>query len=537
MRTVAQPRLWLLRAMALGFGLGLLILAEILVRALVPGSDDAFVDLSRFSLFTRSQENGVSYVKITHAYAYPERATRFTTDKGPETLRIFVLGASAAAGWPHPPNQTFTRYLQDSLQLANPERKIEVINAAAHGFPSYRVRQVFDEIIEFDPDAILIYSGNNEFLEGRRYREHALSSARGLLQRSRLVQLSQRLLPNHTHLSGEKLNELAAAMWSKVQRQAVGLRSDPTQFRAVQDHYRASLSHMVSAAQDRQIPVLLLTVPSNLRDWLPTVSRPIPPTVNTDWQLAFNRGRKALLQRRSGVAVESLAQAIQLAPRHAESHFWLGRALEADGHRGEALESFRAAKDQDLNPFRAISAFNTILRDLASQEGVGLVDLELRLEQQARGAAPGFDLFLDYVHPTVAGNQSIAETVHEALSIELALNPSGEPLRRVITDYDENHDYVVLMKSLGMALVNHQYVASVARAHAIESLIRQPTTQALGVPESPPAVVVEAIAALTPWIQLEQSLLLGETLPAEQVDRIRSNYSAFYHEWFRYGEF
>jgi len=60
---------------------------------------------------------------------------------------VFCLGGSASAGWPHPPLETYSAYLERALEKAYPDRRIEMINASAHGFASYRVRAVFDRVV------------------------------------------------------------------------------------------------------------------------------------------------------------------------------------------------------------------------------------------------------------------------------------------------------------------------------------------------------------------------------------------------------
>ena len=77
---------------------------------------------------------------------------------------------------------------------------------------------------------------------------------------------------------------------------------------------------------------------------------------------------------------------------------------------------FMKAKDLDYGPFRALTDFNNILREISREEkDVYLVDLERFFINQAEGAAPGFDLFVDYCHPTTRGNRLIANNAFEKI--------------------------------------------------------------------------------------------------------------------------
>ena len=51
----------------------------------------------------------------------------FNEIKGSNTFRVFVLGGSTTAGFPYAPGGSFSRYLQQRLELVYPKSKIEVI--------------------------------------------------------------------------------------------------------------------------------------------------------------------------------------------------------------------------------------------------------------------------------------------------------------------------------------------------------------------------------------------------------------------------
>ena len=87
----------------------------------------------------------------------------FLKQKPANGYRIFVLGGSTAAGYPYGNNLMFSRILNQRLNEAFPELTVEVINTAAPAINSYTQLDFMNEIIDYEPDAILIYSGHNEF--------------------------------------------------------------------------------------------------------------------------------------------------------------------------------------------------------------------------------------------------------------------------------------------------------------------------------------------------------------------------------------
>jgi len=119
----------------------------------------------RTSIVRQVEDDGQQTIRVVHPEAYAVRDTQFTVHKPEGTIRIFSFGGSASAGWPHPSSEIYTEYLERALAAQLSDRRVEVINLAAHAFASYRVRMIFDDVIGYDPDLVIIYSGNNDFLE------------------------------------------------------------------------------------------------------------------------------------------------------------------------------------------------------------------------------------------------------------------------------------------------------------------------------------------------------------------------------------
>ncbi|MDG2169835.1 MAG: hypothetical protein P8L44_18145, partial [Opitutales bacterium] len=93
--------------------------------------------------------------------ARPMRSLQFTAKKEPGSLRIFVLGGSAAQGFPAE-EFGISRQIQVMLEQAYPERNIEVINAAISAVNSHVILPVAKACLQYDPDFLMVYLGNNE---------------------------------------------------------------------------------------------------------------------------------------------------------------------------------------------------------------------------------------------------------------------------------------------------------------------------------------------------------------------------------------
>lgn len=241
---LSRRRLWLFRLLCVSLPFMVLLLAEIAFRV-VPGLNedrDPDVNISPFAVFSRTTDSttGEEYYNVTYSKILNAGSVRIPVKKPANALRIFCLGGSACAGWPHPPAETFSAYLQQALQTAYPGKQVEVVNVAAHGLAAYRTRRVLDEVLKLQPDAVIVWSGNNEFLEERNYDG---SAAMAFLERHlRTVQWLQATFFSRNKLSGEELKGEAQFFWKKIHQQALRLREDPAQFAGVQEHFRESFS-------------------------------------------------------------------------------------------------------------------------------------------------------------------------------------------------------------------------------------------------------------------------------------------------------
>ena len=107
----------------------------------------------------------------------------FAQPKAPNTYRIFTLGGSTTYGRPYDDNTSFSGWLRELLPAVDQSKNWEVINAGGISYASYRVAKLMEELIRYQPDLFIIYTGHNEFLEERTYREIRETIAPGPLDR------------------------------------------------------------------------------------------------------------------------------------------------------------------------------------------------------------------------------------------------------------------------------------------------------------------------------------------------------------------
>ena len=365
---------------------------------------------------------------VQHSFNYQE----FLADKPENGFRFFVLGGSSAYGFPWGADQAFTRALGDALQASWPERKIEAVNAAAMSYGSHRLRILASELLQYEPDALVVYAGHNEFIERRFYRDlldrdPSLDRVQRALFRWRLYSLMSRLFEKRS-AGGETVKHDTGAWLGLDVVREYSVDVTDAQKSEVRELFEENLRAILDLAGRRGIPVVLCTVSSNLPDWSPNRSsfaREVTTDDRRTAQRLLDEGRAALKTNDASTAVERLERARDLAAGYAEIDFRLGRAYAALGRWDEARRAFRRARDHDAQPGRAISALNETIRRLGGEKSVVLVDVERGLEQASPHGLPGFDVFEDYVHPKPAAHRLIALELWKAFQEKGLLGRKG----------------------------------------------------------------------------------------------------------------
>ena len=357
---------------------------------------------------------------------------RFMNRKPANTYRIFTLGGSTTYGRPYNDEVSFSGWLREMLPVADISRHWEVINAGGISYASYRVAVVMEELIDYDPDLFIIYTGHNEFLERRTYPERietprALTEAAGLLSRTRIFaagdQLMRRIQGKPPVIEDERgILESEVDTILAISIGPGAYQRDNEGRRQALAHFRFTLQRMIDLARSAGADVVLVTPASNLKDSPPFKSEPRPGLSVEDQRHAagiFEEALQTAASKRWEDALNVLDQVIAVDDRYAGAYYHRGRALYELGRYSEAKRAYQRALEEDVCPLRALPEIRRIITEAAAKNDVRVVDYQELTEQQAEHGIPGSEEFLDHVHPTISG--------HRLLAIELlkALNEMG----------------------------------------------------------------------------------------------------------------
>ena len=341
---------------------------------------------------------------------------RIAARKPPDTIRVVVLGESAAQGVPAPPFG-FAAQLRAQLRARYPGRKIEVINTGIVAIDSHVVLQIAKDLAAFSPDLYLVYLGNNEVVgpygPGCAYfsKMPPLWAVRlkVYVQSSRIGQLMGAFIQQFTPRNQPPVEWGGMAMFVN---NAVG--GDDPRLETVYRNFATNLGDIVRVATKAGAKTLLCTVVSNLKDCPPLLSlhRPgLTAAETTAWQRAFERGRIEWLLGETGNAHQDLREARRIDPQYADTAFMLGSLELQAGNTAAARGLLVEAEHWDALRFRPDPRINEVIRQVARAEpSVGLLDAAVLMgSDPASSVTPaGRELLFEHVHFDWEGNYRLA---------------------------------------------------------------------------------------------------------------------------------
>lgn len=347
-------------------------------------------------------------------------------------LRVFVLGGSAAAGLGYSPNATFARYLERMLRQAEPDRAVEVANLAIVAMAARQVQLLVAEVHQrYDPDLVVVYSGNNEFLELHaekyaRARAGILQRAAAWIRSSALYRLARRAFPADPAAAGPSSAGDDLRLSERTMARAI--ETSPEETAGVVDRYEAHLDAMAAEAAAGGTPIVLMTVASNWK-WRGRSDLP------DGWLRELLRGEPASGPEAYRRARAILTGELETAAGKDRSELLFRRAAVAEelGKHRSAAEDYRAAKNLDPYRRRALETMNDRVRGVAARRGAVLLDSVEALVRRAPYGILGFETFYDHVHFTPRGAMILAAALCEEIERRgLAANATGFDPQRFV---------------------------------------------------------------------------------------------------------
>ncbi|AFM25119.1 tetratricopeptide repeat protein [Desulfomonile tiedjei] len=399
---------------------------------------DPFVGFSGIHPLFRV-ENGIAHTAPEKLRYFNEAS--FKVPKPSGTVRVFCFGGSTTYGHPFDGRTSFPRWLQDLLNAADPQHTYEVLNAGGISYASYRILPIIEETLKYQPDLMVVYTGQNEFLERRTYS--------GLLDKpSGFLALGARLESFHTFralqlllqpftsadrktspspkLSQDSRKPVLQGEVSAILDRSAGLElyhRDDVFAKGVEEHLDHNLRAIISTCTKAGVRLILVHPASNLKDFSPFKSESSPELSAADKrEIMSNAGRleKVFESGDFQATLQPIQELIEKDRLNAKLHFLHGRALLKAKQYDAARQAFVRAKDLDVCPLRCTSVLENKILSVAKETKTVLVPFKDALDGKAaqsgdRSGIPGNESFLDHVHPTIENHQFLAEMILEEI--------------------------------------------------------------------------------------------------------------------------
>lgn len=420
-RPPKRARRWAFRLAAMAIPVVLLALVELALRTFgYGGYAPVLKPVGPFhggTLVTTYQRGAASYFYANRSKPGSINDTAFITPKPRGTVRIMMLGESAAKGFPQSPAFAATAFLDAMLSDIWPGRSVEVLNFGTTAIASFPVLDMLREAVQFEPDLCIIYCGNNEF-----YGAYGVASLHRAGSTPAAIRFQRWLRSLALVQFVERLSTRSEATDNKTLMEAVVGRShlsphDPLRDAAERNLYE-HVSAMIDVCNSNHIPVIVCTPPANERDLAPLGRSEDPelPAAQADRIRSLMTQAVAQTPTQPAKAIESYKEVLALAPDLAEAHFALGTILSRQRDFAAAASQFQAAIDDDPMPWRATSAQVDAIRRAAKDRNAVLCDLVKVFREASPGGAMGWELMDDHVHPSLDGQAALAAAIVRSMS-------------------------------------------------------------------------------------------------------------------------
>jgi tetratricopeptide (TPR) repeat protein len=362
---------------------------------------------------------------------YP-RSQVVPADKAPETVRIIVLGESAAMGDPDP-KFGLPRMLEVLLSDRFPGRQIEVVNVSMVAINSHAVLPIARECAGLRGDLWVVFMGNNEMIGpfgslsvfGAQTPPWPLIRAGLALKRTRLGQGLAAIM--YALRSGRQETSEWGGMTMMAHQKIAA--DDPRTLR-VYRHFQRNLAGILDAGQRAGIPILLCSVATNLKDCPPFASLHREDMSDGDmarWRVRYEQG--VAFEEAGDLAAARVAyqSAAEIDDHYADLLFRWARSSLEPGQTEPAAQRFRQARDRDALQFRTDSQLNQLIQRAAAERAdrkVRFFDAEAWFAAHSPHGVPGSEFFLEHVHLSPEGNYLLAQAMAEQIVDALDLAPA-----------------------------------------------------------------------------------------------------------------
>jgi tetratricopeptide (TPR) repeat protein len=343
----------------------------------------------------------------------------FLVPKPQGVYRIFCLGGSTTAGYPYYFNSSFPSFLLERLQALFPQKNIEIINLGMTATNSFTTLDIAHDIMECQPDLIIVYDGHNEFYGALGVASNQTSGSFRFLTRLRLrlihersFQLLQNTIFKFTALFSHK--DMSTSPRTIMEKMAYGqyIPYGNHIYKVTYSIFQENLNDLKDLCQSKGVPLILGTQASNLRDQPPFISEnlsDLSQQERTLFQQYYKKGVEHQSNRLIDSAIIYYKSALTIDSLYADVHYRLAQCLASSGDKQEALHQYILARDYDELRFRMDSKFNKLIHSMDDHQNCFVADVEKTFQSMSQDSLIGYHFMTEHLHPNLWGNFVLAK--------------------------------------------------------------------------------------------------------------------------------
>jgi hypothetical protein len=371
-------------------------------------------------------------------HRFPALPTHFAASP-PDLYRIVVLGESSASGEPYWPWLSVGQIVAWQLSQKVGDRRFEC-DVVAYPGDSLEMQHHKLADLKRRPDAVIIYSGHNEFAARFEEEREGWQDERPWPGLGRIAHWACVRSP-FCRLAYEIIskNRLDRPPSLALRHQLI----DPpvcsqVEAAAIQDDFHRRLEAIVTYCDRIGALPILIVPPANESGYEPCRSTISPSVAANDRVrvVAELNEARALEPRDPSASAARMAAIVDQHPGFAEGHFRLARLLEREGRISEAGRHYLAALDNDGLPLRCQAPFRAAILEVAHRHARSiLIDGRRELSAISPDGLLGDHVIHDTHHPTLRGYIALADAVvreldrtrvfDHAVDMTLAVDPAA----------------------------------------------------------------------------------------------------------------
>jgi tetratricopeptide (TPR) repeat protein len=341
--------------------------------------------------------------ELSKRYFYSTKNAPFSVEsfiykeKKGNSFRVFVLGASSGAGYPYLSSASFSKYIRKKLEILYPSIKVEVSNFSMAAINSYAVRDFLPELLQKQPDLILIYLGHNEYYGALGVGSmESFGSSRLIvnttlwLNKFKTVELLRNVISSITAIFSSDESITGGTLMAQMSKDKL-IEYNSEVYRDGIEQFKGNLRDILSMCKDAEVPVIASTLASNLKDQYPFVS-----SASSDYPAAKIIFEDAQKKLNAGI-IDS------------------------------AKHLFVFAKELDALRFRAPEEINKTIVKMCTEFGYPVVKSDSLLNASSKNGIIGSELMTDHLHPNVEGYQLIGKLFFASMKKNNLLPALEEP--------------------------------------------------------------------------------------------------------------